>query len=332
MIVSSDDCYLSEGGGISRVIARAGGEEVMRECRKMMPVRLGDVAVTTAGKLPQKYIFHCVTLSNNESDSASLFESLEDYHRYIIGRSVDKCFRLLGALDLTSIAFPCIGAGAAGIPPETFASIMADRVVHHMCRSNKEYKIELFLYDHLHRWEPIDYLPVFEKIAVGEALCRVKLEQYRDDEEDESESTRPGDVSDSVEMSHQVFISYSRLDPESSVQQIQSLLDDHGYSYWIDTVEMHSHDSFKGVLRDAIKACSVVLFLSSVNSNASKYVAKEISLAVKYDKPIIPLMLDDAPFSKSIEFDLNDIDCLDFRGLFEKKLLNNLAFEIGMNH
>lgn len=334
VIVSSDDSYLSEGGGISRVIAEAGGEEVMLECRKMAPVRLGDVAVTAAGKLPQKYIFHCVTLSDDESDQASLFESLEDYHRYIIGRSVDKCFRLMGALDLTSIAFPCIGAGAARIPPETFAAIMADRVVHHMCRSNKEYQIELYLYDHLHRWTPIDYLPVFEKIAVGEALCKVKLEQYRYDAEEEEESagTRPAALSDAREMSHQVFISYSRKDPESDVKRVQSLLVDHGYSYWIDTDGMHSHDSFKGVLRDAIKACSVVLFLSSVNSNASKYVAKEISLAVKYDKPVIPLMLDDAPFSKSIEFDLNDIDRLDFRGVFEKKLLDNLAFEVGMNH
>ena len=338
VIVSSDDCYLSEGGGISRVIAMAGGEKVMYECRKMAPVRLGDVAVTTAGRLPQKYIFHCITLSDNESDRASLFESLDDYHRYIIGRSVDKCFRLMAALDLSSIAFPCIGAGAAGIPPETFASIMADRVVHHMSRSNKEYQIELYLYDHLNRWEPIDYLPVFETIAVGAALCKVNLERYRNDEEEEEEvaeeraSTLPDALSDTEEMTHQVFISYSRKDPETAVQRVQSLLGDHGYSYWIDKDGMLSHDSFKGVLRDAIKASSVVLFLSSVHSNASKYVAKEIGLAVKYDKPVIPLMLDDAPFSKSIEFDLSDIDRLDFRGVFEKKLLDNLAYEIGMNH
>ena len=330
VIVSSDDSYLSEGGGISRTIAKAGGEEVMQACRKMAPARLGDVVVTTAGKLAQKYIFHCITLSDHERDRAFSFQSVEDYHRFVIGRAVDKCFRLMNALDLNSIAFPCIGAGAAGIPPESFAAIMADRVAYHMCRTSKEYQIELYLYDHLHRWEPIDYLPVFEKVAVAAALADKTLLEDSAGLTDEkiTGAVDEGSVSSGVDMNHQVFISYSRKDHEAAAK-ICSFLDAHGFTYWIDRDGILSRDSFKAELVDAIKTANTVVFLSSKASNASQYVAKEIALAVKYGKIVIPLLLDDAPFYKTIEFDLSDIDRLDFRGEYEKKLLDNLAFAVG---
>lgn len=329
VIVSSDDCYLSEGGGISGAIANAGGAEVFEECRKMVPARLGDVVVTTAGKLPHKYIFHCITISFHEADSALSFQTAEDYHRFVIGRAVDKCFRLMNALDLESIAFPCIGAGAAGIPPESFAAIMADRVAYHMCRTSKSYQIELYLYDHLLRWEKIDYLPVFEKIAIASALAERTLQE---DSAGLTDERITGSIEESSEisdtgMAHQVFISYSRKDAKAA-KQICSFLDEHGFTYWIDTDGMLSRDSFKAELVDAIKTSAAVLFLSSKASNASQYVAKEIALAVKYEKMVIPLMLDDASYSKSIEFDLAEIDRLDFRGEYEKKLLDNLAFAI----
>lgn len=331
VIVSSDDCYLSEGGGISRAIANAGGEEVYEECRKMVPARLGDVVVTTAGKLPHKYIFHCITISFHQADDTLSFQTAEDYYRFVIGRAVDKCFRLLNALDLESIAFPCIGAGAAGIPPESFAEIMADRVAYHMCRTSKEYRIELYLYDHLHRWEPIDYLPVFEKIAVASAMAERTL---REDSASLTDERITGSIDERAEipasdMTHQVFISYSRKDKDAAAK-VCSFLDEHGFSYWIDTDGMLSRDSFKAELVDAIKAADAVLFLSSKSSNASQYVAKEIALAVKYEKMIIPLMLDDASYAKTIEFDLIEIDRLDFRGEYEKKLLDNLAFAINV--
>ena len=326
VIVSSDDCYLSEGGGISRTIAVAGGETVMDECRKMAPVRLGDVAVTSAGKLPQKYIFHCITLSDDEKDRASLFQTVDDYHRYIIVHAVDKCVRLMNALGLYSIAFPCIGAGAAKIPPESFASIMAERLAFHMARTSKEYRIELYLYDHLHRWEPIDYLPVFEKIAVGSAMCMSWKGRAGAEEEDMVVNNVIS--ADSVKMNHQIFISYSRKDIESA-RQLKVFLDEHGYRRWIDLEGVYSSDSFKDVIAKAIKTCSVMIFLSSVNSNDSEYVAKEISMAVRYKKMVIPLMLDDAPFRDGIELDLQDIDRLDFRSNYEKKLLDNLAWRVG---
>lgn len=40
-------------------------------------------------------------------------------------------------------------------------------------------------------------------------------------------------------------------------------------------------------------------FISSKNSNASINVIREIGYAVNMNKPILPLMLDDAPYAKA---------------------------------
>jgi O-acetyl-ADP-ribose deacetylase (regulator of RNase III) len=62
VIVSSDDCYITMGGGVSASILRAGGQEIMIDAAKKVPAKLGDVIVTTAGRLRAQYIFHAITL------------------------------------------------------------------------------------------------------------------------------------------------------------------------------------------------------------------------------------------------------------------------------
>ena len=58
VIVSSDDSCVTMGGGVSRAILRAGGDAIIKDAKKMTPVRLGDVIVTTAGGLlHQKYVY-----------------------------------------------------------------------------------------------------------------------------------------------------------------------------------------------------------------------------------------------------------------------------------
>ena len=62
VIESSDDCYVSMGGGVSRAILSEGGLSIKSDAQKMVPVPLGDVKMTTAGTLEhQKYIYHCIT-------------------------------------------------------------------------------------------------------------------------------------------------------------------------------------------------------------------------------------------------------------------------------
>ncbi|MFW6296416.1 MAG: CHAT domain-containing protein, partial [Halothece sp.] len=62
VMVSSDDIYLSMGGGVSRSILRAGGQSIWEEAQARTPVQLGDIAITTAGKIKAKQIFHAAVL------------------------------------------------------------------------------------------------------------------------------------------------------------------------------------------------------------------------------------------------------------------------------
>lgn len=78
-----------------------------------------------------------------------------------------------------------------------------------------------------------------------------------------------------------IFISYSRYD-SNVVNELVSLLEEEGYSVWIDRDGIESGDDFKRVILKAIKESKVVLFFSSEHSNVSDWTAKEIGVAVKY--------------------------------------------------
>jgi len=49
VLVSSDDCDLTMGGGVSAAIRRRAGQGILLEVAKKIPAKLGDVVVTGAG-------------------------------------------------------------------------------------------------------------------------------------------------------------------------------------------------------------------------------------------------------------------------------------------
>lgn len=141
VIVSSDDSRLSQGGGVSRAIALAGGVDIRRQIANLTPVDLGDVAITTAGNLPQKYIFHAVTIDLDKSRVTD--EALQDF---IVRNSVRRCLQLMAVLKLSSIAFPIVGAGVAGIPAERAGRRMAEIFVEELGRMNRGLSVELWIF------------------------------------------------------------------------------------------------------------------------------------------------------------------------------------------
>ncbi len=112
-------------------------------------------------------------------------------------------------------------------------------------------------------------------------------------------------------MAHDFFISYSRRDSDL-VQQFVDKLTDLGYSVWIDKDGIESGDAFKKVIVRAIKEARCVVFFSSVDSNSSRWTAKEISIAVNKSIPIVPVKLDKAEYNENLEFDLIDLDYTDY--------------------
>ncbi len=124
-IVNAANSSLMGGGGVDGAIHRAGGPDILKECKKIRRTKYpdglptGEAVVTTAGNLPAKYVIHTVGP--------------------IWGRCGDRCDELLAnayrnslktALELgcDSIAFPAISTGIYGFPKDRAAKIAYETV------------------------------------------------------------------------------------------------------------------------------------------------------------------------------------------------------------
>lgn len=336
VIVSSDDTGISMGGGISGCIRKRGGEEILKDAQKKLPAQLGDVVVSTAGALDhQKFIFHCLTIDHEHK--RDVYEgrllNTEDINKYILQHSVDKCFRLLQALDLQSIAFPCIGAGLAHIPLKKVAEVMAEAIATNLFHTQRPYEIELYLYDRNNILTEMDYIDMFENFAIKSALSKYQFQMQERQHPEESAPTIASNfhIPQREEMKHLVFISYSRKD-EKPVNHIRTILDERQIPYWIDKKGIFSGENYKEVIVDAIDVAKVVIFMSSTNSNASINVIRELGYAVKQQKVIIPILLDDTQYAKSIRLDISDIDQIEYKDTeqFKRKFVPSLAYSLGL--
>ena len=97
-----------------RAIHRAGGPEILAECRLLGGCETGDAKATTAGRLPARWVIHAVgpVWRGGEAGEAELLASA---HR----RSLEVA-RDLGA---RTVAFPAISCGIYGYPPELAAPV-----------------------------------------------------------------------------------------------------------------------------------------------------------------------------------------------------------------
>ena len=137
-------------------------------------------------------------------------------------------------------------------------------------------------------------------------------------------------------MQYDVFISYSRRDyidengnplPENIISKIKDALKKNGITYWIDEDGINSGDEFARLIIRSIKESSVLLFVSTENSNRSEWTRKEIASAIAYKKKIIPFKYDDTPFNDSLLLYLADLDFISYAKTGDKAL-NRLVTSI----
>lgn len=332
VIVSSDNCYITMGGGVSRAILMAGGDIIIKDAQKMCPVPLGDVIVTTAGKMEkQKYVYHCITIDKKRRlQILSRQVTEEDVLNYLLQHTVDKCFQLMLSMDLTSIAFPAIGASAARIPIRKVIEQMSIAIARNLACTNKTLNVELYLYDLYSLYSESDYITLFESLAAKAALVEYKKGIATEDNvHDVIAINKDITIPTRSAMKHQVFISYSRKDQEVA-DYLCDFLKENDIEYWIDKEGIFSSSNYKELIVDAIEVSKAVIFISSVNSNSSINVIREIGYAVNMNKPILPLKLDDAQYAKSIRLDISDIDQIDFKNPAKssKKLITSLMYVV----
>ncbi|XP_061196803.1 uncharacterized protein LOC133205079 [Saccostrea echinata] len=112
-IVNAANENLMHGGGIAFAISEAAGyvfdEESKDYIAKHGQIPVGTCAVTSAGKLPYKYVIHSV--GPRWSDYTDKDRCLRD-----LCESVEVTFREADKLGMKSIALPSISSGIFGVP------------------------------------------------------------------------------------------------------------------------------------------------------------------------------------------------------------------------
>ncbi|MBI5599488.1 MAG: O-acetyl-ADP-ribose deacetylase [Deltaproteobacteria bacterium] len=119
-IVNAANSRLAGGGGVDGAIHRAGGPEIMDECRKIKGCPTGSAVVTKAGKLKARYVIHAVGPIYRDGGRGEE-ELLKSAYRKSLELAFEK--------ELKSIAFPSISTGAYGYPVEAAACAALKTVV-----------------------------------------------------------------------------------------------------------------------------------------------------------------------------------------------------------
>jgi O-acetyl-ADP-ribose deacetylase (regulator of RNase III) len=254
VVVSSDDAYLTMGGGVSLAIRAAGGDAIALDAAKRIPARPGDVVVTTAGALPAYYVFHAITV-DYESEAAP--------HDEILARVTRRCMELLEPLGVDSIAFPAIGAGVAGFGYDDVATQMAKLIAENLEARATPVDVTIYLFDRSRRMEPLDFLPFFERFAErapGVAGHETPLAAI-----EEAERQRD-----------KVFISYSHRDAEW-LERLQGMLKPlvrtSGISVWDDRA-IRPGTKYRAEIAEGLASASVGILLVSPDFLASDFITE----------------------------------------------------------
>ena len=124
-----------------------------------------------------------------------------------------------------------------------------------------------------------------------------------------------------MEQKYDVFISYSRKDyidenkneiPNNAVSKIKKALTNEEISFWFDEDGIYSGQNFVEKIVTNIEASKIFVYLSTVNSNNSKWTCKEIASADEFGKPIIPVRIDSSPYNKKVLFRIADLDYIEY--------------------
>ena len=122
-IVNAANSSLMGGGGVDGAIHRAGGPEILAECRRVVAERgrlpAGQAVSTTAGRMPAKRVIHTVGPVWHGGSSGEA-ETLANAYR--------ESLRVAESSGLGTVAFPSISTGAFGYPVAQAAEVALSTV------------------------------------------------------------------------------------------------------------------------------------------------------------------------------------------------------------
>lgn len=123
-IVNAANSSLLGGGGVDGAIHRAGGPQILEECRMIRngqgKCKTGEAVVTNAGNLPAKYVIHTV---------GPVWNGNEEKESKLLANCYYNSLKLAESLGVKTIAFPNISTGVYRFPKELAGKIAVDEVI-----------------------------------------------------------------------------------------------------------------------------------------------------------------------------------------------------------
>ncbi|MDQ2653344.1 MAG: tetratricopeptide repeat protein [Chloroflexota bacterium] len=98
-----------------------------------------------------------------------------------------------------------------------------------------------------------------------------------------------------------VFVSYASVD-RARVLAVAGALDAAGIALWIDQAGIAGGAAYGAEIAAAVQASATVALMCSAASLASRNVRQEIMLAWRYDRPILPLLLEPTSFPDDVAY------------------------------
>ncbi len=120
-IVNAANEHLAHGGGVAGAIVRRGGDIIQQESNGWVqrhgPVPTGSAAITSAGRLPAKYVIHAVGPVWGTGE--------EEWH---LSSAIFTSLSIAEVKKVETIAFPAISSGIFGFPKDLCAKVFFDAI------------------------------------------------------------------------------------------------------------------------------------------------------------------------------------------------------------
>jgi O-acetyl-ADP-ribose deacetylase len=141
-IVNAANTSLLGGGGVDGAIHRAGGNAILEECKKIRNrqggCKVGEAVITTAGKLPAKFVIHTV---------GPVWNGGESHEESLLASAYTNSLKLASEQQVRTIAFPNISTGIYRFPKDSAAQIAIQSVTQFLATTNVIEKVIFVCFD-----------------------------------------------------------------------------------------------------------------------------------------------------------------------------------------
>lgn len=138
-IVNAANTSLLGGGGVDGAIHRIGGTSILEACmvirNQQGGCKVGDAVITTAGKLPAKFVIHTV---------GPVWNGGSEFEDQLLSNAYRNSLQIAIENKVESISFPNISTGVYHFPKERAARIALSTVIDYL-KSDKTIKDVFFV-------------------------------------------------------------------------------------------------------------------------------------------------------------------------------------------